>query len=195
MRRLRNIAMRDYQESVTSEQTDRQTPDKVIPMCRYASQATQKWYDTCTPSFFLHDEYYLIWGIFQDEGGQFVSHVYHALVTTGNTALRYCLLLILYSLQNSIIYSITIHMIHNVYMQKNNLTRVIYSTSSSLTSLLQLISAKAFRMLQALVSQLHCFKLSKVCANFTNCFSFFFAPSTSILINNIRFRIHNLIPQ
>ena len=24
-------------------QTDRQTPDKVIPMCHYASQATQKW--------------------------------------------------------------------------------------------------------------------------------------------------------
>ena len=38
MCRLRNIAMRDYQE----RQTDRQTPDKVIPMCRYASQATQK---------------------------------------------------------------------------------------------------------------------------------------------------------
>ena len=28
----------------TDGQTDRQTPDKVIPMCRYASQATQKWY-------------------------------------------------------------------------------------------------------------------------------------------------------
>ena len=45
---LWNIAMRDYQESVTTgqthtdRQTDRQTPDKVIPMCRYASQATQK---------------------------------------------------------------------------------------------------------------------------------------------------------
>ena len=36
---LRNIAMRDYQESVTTAQTDGQT-DKVIPMCRYASQAT-----------------------------------------------------------------------------------------------------------------------------------------------------------
>ena len=38
--------MRDYQESVTTgqthRQTERQTPDKVIPMCRYASQATQK---------------------------------------------------------------------------------------------------------------------------------------------------------
>ena len=32
----------DYQESVTTGQTNRQTPDKVIPMCRYASQATQK---------------------------------------------------------------------------------------------------------------------------------------------------------
>ena len=47
MRRLRNIAMHDYQESVTIGQTqhwqtDRQTSDKVIPMCRYASQATQK---------------------------------------------------------------------------------------------------------------------------------------------------------
>ena len=46
MCRLRNIAMRDYQESVTIGQTDtrthRQTPDKVITMCRYASQATQK---------------------------------------------------------------------------------------------------------------------------------------------------------
>ena len=44
---LQNIAMRDYQESVTTgqthRQTSRQTPDKVIPMSRYASQATQKW--------------------------------------------------------------------------------------------------------------------------------------------------------
>ena len=43
---LRNIAMCDYLESVTTgqtdTQTDRQTQDKVIPMCRYASQATQK---------------------------------------------------------------------------------------------------------------------------------------------------------
>ena len=37
MCRLRNIAL----ESVT-EKCDRQTTDKVIPMCRYASQATQK---------------------------------------------------------------------------------------------------------------------------------------------------------
>ena len=38
--------MRDYQEIVTTGQThgrtDRKTPDKVIPMCRYVSQATQK---------------------------------------------------------------------------------------------------------------------------------------------------------
>ena len=40
------MAMRDYQESMTPGQTDthRQKPDKVIPMCRYASQATQKYY-------------------------------------------------------------------------------------------------------------------------------------------------------
>ena len=41
-----NIVMCDYQESVTTghtdRQTDRQTPDKVIPMFRYASQAIQK---------------------------------------------------------------------------------------------------------------------------------------------------------
>ena len=50
MCRLPNIAMRDYQESVTTRQTDgrtdgrtdRQTPDKVIPMYRFASQATQQ---------------------------------------------------------------------------------------------------------------------------------------------------------
>ena len=38
--------MRDYQEIVTTGQThrrmDRQTHDKVIPMCRYGSQVTQK---------------------------------------------------------------------------------------------------------------------------------------------------------
>ena len=33
--------MRDYQESVTTGQTDAQTLVKVIPMCRYASQVTQ----------------------------------------------------------------------------------------------------------------------------------------------------------
>ena len=45
MCRLRNIAMHDYQESVTTGQTDRWTDrqtDKVIPMCHNASQATQK---------------------------------------------------------------------------------------------------------------------------------------------------------
>ena len=45
MCRLRNIALL-YKESVnigqTFRHTDRQTPDKVIPMCRYGSQATQK---------------------------------------------------------------------------------------------------------------------------------------------------------
>ena len=58
MCRLRNIARRDYQESLstgqthththththTDRQTDRQTLDKVIPMCRFALQATQKWW-------------------------------------------------------------------------------------------------------------------------------------------------------
>ena len=44
MRCLRNIAMLDYEESVTTGQT--QTPDTVIPMCRYALQATQKSYAT-----------------------------------------------------------------------------------------------------------------------------------------------------
>ena len=42
---LYGVQKRDYQESVTIGQTDarthRQTPDKVIPMCRYALQATQ----------------------------------------------------------------------------------------------------------------------------------------------------------
>ena len=42
---LYGVHKRDYQESVTTGQTHththRQTPDKVIPMCRYASQATQ----------------------------------------------------------------------------------------------------------------------------------------------------------
>ena len=47
MCRLRNIAIRDYHEIMTTGQKDgrtddRQTPDKVILMCRYASQATQK---------------------------------------------------------------------------------------------------------------------------------------------------------
>ena len=49
MCRLRNIAMGDYQESVTigqitGGQTDRQTPDKVIPtcMCRYMLRKRHK---------------------------------------------------------------------------------------------------------------------------------------------------------
>ena len=48
MCRLRNIAMRDYQESMTTRQADARTHTNtdrrrtVIPMCRYASQATQK---------------------------------------------------------------------------------------------------------------------------------------------------------
>ena len=41
-----NSNMRNYQESVTTRQTDRQSDgqrrDKVIPMCRYALQETQK---------------------------------------------------------------------------------------------------------------------------------------------------------
>ena len=41
--------MLDYQESVTTGQTDtymdRQMPDKVIPICRFASQATHKVYE------------------------------------------------------------------------------------------------------------------------------------------------------
>ena len=43
----------DYQESVTTGQTDtdRQTPDKVINMCRYASQATQQIKSTQSDSF------------------------------------------------------------------------------------------------------------------------------------------------
>ena len=44
MCRLRNIAGHDYQQSVTTgetdRRTDRQTLDKVISMCRYALQAT-----------------------------------------------------------------------------------------------------------------------------------------------------------
>ena len=42
MCRLHNKALRDYQESVTIGQMDRQTPHKVIPMCRYALHATQQ---------------------------------------------------------------------------------------------------------------------------------------------------------
>ena len=48
MCRLRNIALEsvtEFEKSVTDGQTDGRTDrgtDKVIPMCRYASQATQK---------------------------------------------------------------------------------------------------------------------------------------------------------
>ena len=45
MSHLPNRDMSDYLESVTTGQTDiqdRQTPDKVIPMCHYASQVAQK---------------------------------------------------------------------------------------------------------------------------------------------------------
>ena len=45
MCRLLNIAMDDYKDT----QTNRQMPDKVIPMCRYASQATQK----CCSNFIM----------------------------------------------------------------------------------------------------------------------------------------------
>ena len=34
--------MCDYQESVTTRQTDERQMNKVIPMCRHASQATQQ---------------------------------------------------------------------------------------------------------------------------------------------------------
>ena len=50
--------MRDYQESVTTRQThgqaDRQTPDKVIPMCRYAMQATEKYLKETRHVFVKH---------------------------------------------------------------------------------------------------------------------------------------------
>ena len=66
--RLRIIDMRDYQESVNTSQTDRwtdrQTPDKVIPMCRYASQATQKPISTTIPELPLSKEMqcgYILW--------------------------------------------------------------------------------------------------------------------------------------
>ena len=53
MCRLRNIAF----ESVTDGRTDRRTTDKVIPMCRYASQATQKKKNTMSMSIFKLDFY------------------------------------------------------------------------------------------------------------------------------------------
>ena len=42
MCRLRNIALESVTDGQTDRRTDRRTTDKVIPMCRYASQATQK---------------------------------------------------------------------------------------------------------------------------------------------------------
>ena len=54
---LYGVHKRDYQESVTTGQTDarthRQTPDKVIPMCCYASQATQKSGEISTAIIFV----------------------------------------------------------------------------------------------------------------------------------------------
>ena len=71
MCRLQNIAMRDYQEIVTTGQTDRhtdrQTPDKVIPMCRYASQATQK-------SVHVQKEIYLFWLCIRDISEYITNH-------------------------------------------------------------------------------------------------------------------------
>ena len=61
MCRLPNKAMHDFQESLTTGQThgwtdmqtDRQKLDKAIPMCHFASQATQKTlrqrYRVCIP--------------------------------------------------------------------------------------------------------------------------------------------------
>ena len=55
---VHSYGMCDYQESLTTRQTDGQTPDKVIPMCHYALQATQKPYSplqcTCIKHFHLH---------------------------------------------------------------------------------------------------------------------------------------------
>ena len=42
MCRLRNIALESVTDGRTDGQMDRRTTDKVIPMCHYASQATQK---------------------------------------------------------------------------------------------------------------------------------------------------------
>ena len=54
MCRLQNIAIGDFQESVTIGQMDRQTPDKVILMCCYPSQATQKDLVKVHVSFRMH---------------------------------------------------------------------------------------------------------------------------------------------
>ena len=42
MCRMRNIALESVTDGQTDGQTDGRTTDKVTPMCRYASQATQK---------------------------------------------------------------------------------------------------------------------------------------------------------
>ena len=67
MCRLRNIAMHDYQVSVstgqTNRQTHRQTSDKVIPMCCYASQATQKYINKELLEIFL-STYIIVCGSF-----------------------------------------------------------------------------------------------------------------------------------
>ena len=85
---LRNIAMRDYQESVTTGQTDgrtdRQTLDKVIPMCRYASQAKQKHVFVTCKAFDL--ECYLDIERNLDLHTVFVSH-YQSLLAT---FVQYC---------------------------------------------------------------------------------------------------------
>ena len=41
MCRLRNIALESVTDGQTDRQTDGRTTDKVVLMCRYASQATQ----------------------------------------------------------------------------------------------------------------------------------------------------------
>ena len=53
MCRLRNIALESVTDkSVTERRTDRRTTDKVIPVCLYASQATQK--TKTNQLFFMH---------------------------------------------------------------------------------------------------------------------------------------------
>ena len=44
MCRLQNMALESVTDGQTDGQMDGQTTDKVIPMCRYASQATQQYY-------------------------------------------------------------------------------------------------------------------------------------------------------
>ena len=56
---LRNIAMPDYHESVTTGQRDEQTPDKVIPMWQYASQATHKYLQTAQVNVLLEQDVFV----------------------------------------------------------------------------------------------------------------------------------------